>query len=123
MDNFVKKNLNIAADQITASPEDGGTGMFKINEFLAAQRCMWLSRAYRLQIDNWRYDLKFHSSGNNILLIRPCDVDANTHPILHGMVLDYQSFYSKFCAANGNYKRAYIFDNDCFKIGPAYNVI
>jgi hypothetical protein len=22
--------------------------------------------------------------------------------------------------ANGNYKRAYIFDNDCFKIGPAY---
>jgi hypothetical protein len=94
--------------------------MFNINDFLAAQRCMWLSRAHRLQIDNWRYDLKFHSPGNNILLIRPCDIDANIHLILRGMVLDYQAFYSKFCAANGNYKRAYIFDNDCFKIGPAY---
>jgi hypothetical protein len=90
IDNFVKKNLNIAAERITANPEDGGIGMFNIKEFLAAQRCMWLSRAHRFQIDNWCYDLKFYSPGNNILLIRPCDIDANIHPILHGMVLDYQ---------------------------------
>jgi hypothetical protein len=88
--------------------------------FLESQRCAWISRAYRIQNDNWRYDLKNLAPGNNLLCIRPCDVDENLHPILFDLVVDYTKFYGKFSEINGNYKQAYIFDNKSFKLGPDF---
>jgi hypothetical protein len=69
IDNFVKKNLNIASNRISKPTDEGGLGMFNLEEFLASQRCLWLARAHRMQIDNWRYDLKNMAPNNNILLI------------------------------------------------------
>jgi hypothetical protein len=120
LDNFVKKNLNIANNRVTTDVSLGGLGMFNISDFLASQRCMWISRAHRLQIDNWRYDLKEMSPNNNILQIRLCDVDRELHPILYEFVHDYSQFYGKFCGANSNYKEGYIFDNQSFMAGPDY---
>jgi hypothetical protein len=120
IDNFVKKNLNIAQDRLTSSVDSGGLGMFDIKTFLSAQRCTWISRAFRIQNDNWRYDLKKLAPGNNILCIRPCDIDVNTHPILYSLVADYTNFYGKYCELNGNFRSAYIFDNQSFKVGPTF---
>jgi hypothetical protein len=98
----------------------GGIGMFKIDEFLASQRCMWISRAHKLQNDNWRYDLRFLAPGNNILLLRESDIDKNLHLILYECVADYNLFYDKFCTVNSNFKKACIFGNQSFKLGPDY---
>jgi hypothetical protein len=43
LDNFVKKNLNIANNRVTTDVSQGGLGMFNISDFLASQRCMWIS--------------------------------------------------------------------------------
>jgi hypothetical protein len=120
IDNFVKKNLNISHDRVSSKIEHGGLGLFNIKMFLESQRCAWISRAYRIQNDNWRYDLKNLAPGNNLLCIRPCDVDENLHPILFDLVVDYTKFYGKFSEINGNYKQAYIFDNKSFKLGPDF---
>jgi hypothetical protein len=57
---------------------------------------------------------------NNILLIKPGDVDRNLHPLLYEFVIDYNKFYGKFCEINSNFKKAFIFDNQSFKLGPNY---
>jgi hypothetical protein len=117
---FVKKNLNIAQHRFADPVEDGGLGLFNLSEFLASQRCAWILRAHQLQIDNWRFDLKKMAPANNILLIRPCDIDAAEHPILFNIVKDFQEFYGKFCQPDGNFRNSFVFDNPIFKLGPDY---
>jgi hypothetical protein len=118
LDNFVKKNLNIASDRISQPTDSGGLGMLNISDFLASQRCMWIARAHNFPIDNWRFDLKCLAPSNNILLLRTGDVDKNCHPILYNLVEDYSDFYGKFTAVNSNYKSAFIFDNQSIKCTP-----
>ena len=44
--------------------------------------------------------------GGDISLIRTCDVDQVTNPILHNLVSSFEHFYSKFSKKDGNYKEA-----------------
>ena len=53
---------------------------------------------------------------NNIFLIRKRDVDPLLNTILYNLVSSYCDFYSAFSAVKGNYKTAYIFDNDSFRL-------
>jgi Reverse transcriptase (RNA-dependent DNA polymerase) len=118
INNFVKGGLNISSERMQSDPCTGGVGMFNIKTFLKAQMCCWVSRAYRYQIDNWRYDLKLNSPNNDISLIRPCDVDPEIHPILYKMLIAYRDFYYDFSKVNKNWSEAHIFDNDAFSSGP-----
>ena len=77
IDGFVKKNLPVAADRLYLPPELGGLGIFKLDTFLQAQHCSWVSRAAKLPIDNWRFDLRAAAPNRNILLIRPCDLNPS----------------------------------------------
>jgi hypothetical protein len=120
INNFVKGSMNIAREKICSTTASGGLGMLILSDFLAAHRCAWISRAHRLQIDNWRYDLKSCSPNYNIAQVRPCDVDSNLHPILYNLVCDFRDFYGNFSKVNGNYKAAYIFDNPAFCWGPDF---
>ena len=54
--------------------------------------------------------------GNNIFLLRKCDLDPALYPITHNIVASYSKFYGAFSAVNGNYKEAYIFDNNAFNL-------
>ena len=92
--------------------------MFEIKKFLQAQHCSWILRAAKLQIDNWRFDLRVAAPDNNILAIRPGDLDPDTNPILHNFAESYSIFYGEFSKINGNYKEAYIFSNPAFTRGP-----
>jgi hypothetical protein len=120
IDNFVKKSINIAHERITTTTNLGGLGMFNLTDFLASQRCMWISRAHRLPIDNWRYDLKRLAPGNNILLIKKSDIEKACHPILYDIVSDYCDFYDKFTKVNSNFKECFIFGNQSIKAAPDF---
>ena len=113
---FVKNNLPVSAERLYLKPEDGGLGIFNLKEFFCAQHCSWIRRAELLTIDNWRYDLAHAAPLNNIFLIRKRDVDPLLNPILYNLVSSYCDFYSAFSAVKGNYKTAYIFDNDSFRL-------
>jgi hypothetical protein len=75
INNFIRKNLKISDARIERSIELGGTGFFNIKKFLMAQQCTWINRAFKLHIDNWRYDLRNNSPAGNILNIRKGDID------------------------------------------------
>ena len=118
IDGFVKKNLPISAERMYLPANLGGIGLINLKIFLQAQHCSWIGRAVKLPIDNWRFDLRSAAPDSNILLIRPCDLNPDTNPILSNFVNSYVSFYGEFCRINGNYKEAYIFSNPAFTRGP-----
>jgi hypothetical protein len=89
-------------------------GFFKLDDFLAAQRCSWIFRAHKNPIDNWRYDLHALSPNNNVLLLRSSDIVRERNPVLFGLALAYEKFYSSFSAAGGNYRNSYLFENSIF---------
>ena len=78
------------------------------------QHCSWVLRALRLPIDNWCFDLRAAAPGGDISLIRTCDVDQVTTPILHNLVSSYEHFYGEFSKKDGNYKEVYLFCNTAF---------
>jgi hypothetical protein len=92
----------------------GGLGFFKLDEFLAAQRCMWIFRAKKFCIDNWRYDLHKAAPGTDPLLLKKCDLSKDDNPILYGIVADYENFYNCYSNFGFNYKKALIFQNTNF---------
>jgi hypothetical protein len=122
IDNFVRKNINIAGSRIQTPPEYGGLGMFNFKKFLGAQKCTWITRAFRSPIDNWQYDLKRAAPMHNLALIRPCDVSADMNPITANFVKHYKSFYGAYSACFNNFSQAYIFDNPAFCTDPENTV-
>ncbi len=118
MDRFVTKNVNISKDRRYLPTDKGGLGLFELNKFLDAQRCSWIQRARSLRIDNWRYDLQVLAPGNNITLIRPCDVDKTHHPILFNMAASYCSFVAEFTRINSNFRTVPFVDNPAIVRSP-----
>jgi hypothetical protein len=93
-------------------------GFFNLKKFLASQKCAWINRAFKLQVDNWRYDMKSSSPNMNILTVRKADFNKKTNPLLYDIAEAYESFYCDFSNCDGNYKTAYIYENDAFTLGP-----
>jgi hypothetical protein len=117
INNFIRKNLKISETCMYLPPckGGGGVGFFNIKSFLESQRCMWLLRAQKMRIDNWRADLYSLAPLNNPLLIRASDCDRNRHPILFDICTAYKKFYTAFCRNDSNYKKAFIFENPIFR--------
>jgi hypothetical protein len=118
MDSFVTKNLNISKERRYLPVDKGGLGLFDLTKFLDAQRCSWIQRARKLRIDNWRFDLTMLAPGNSVALVRPCDIDKATHPILFNLVNSYCSFVTEFTRINSNFRTVPFVDNPAFSRGP-----
>ncbi len=54
--NYVKGPLNIARKRLYLTPEDGGIGLFELNDFLDAQKCAWIKRSVSLD-QHWKVNL------------------------------------------------------------------
>ncbi len=67
IDDFTVGKLYVAKNRITIPLEYGGLGMFKLDDFLRAQQCMWILRAFKSQRDNWRTDLFRITFGNPLI--------------------------------------------------------
>jgi exonuclease III len=113
IDNFVKKNLKISRERMYLPVKFGGIGMFDLSKFLSAQKFTWVVRAFKLPIDNWRYDLHAHSPENNVLLIRESDIDASKFPILIDIVKSFREISTVL--EKKNLWESEIFENRNFK--------
>ena len=58
--------------------------------------CAWIARAAKLQIDNWRSDLRFSALAGNVLAVWPCNLDPDVNPILHNFSKSYENFYREY---------------------------
>ena len=71
IEDFVRGNLNISKKRMTMTCEEGGLGLFKISDFLDAQRCSWIKRAQNLN-DIWKRTIYASSYGNITNISDPC---------------------------------------------------
>jgi hypothetical protein len=123
IDNFAVKNLRVAANRLYLPAENGGLGLIRLETYLDAQRCMWISRANKKCIDNWRFDLKKLAPNGDISRIRTSDVDPVRYPILYNIVSSFSKLVTGHAKINGNYKLAYLFENGAFTWGENERLI
>jgi hypothetical protein len=57
-DNFALKGLRVAENRLCIPASLGGLGPMHLGTYLDAQRIVWIVRAAKKNIDNWRVDLK-----------------------------------------------------------------
>jgi hypothetical protein len=70
LDTFALKGLPVSADRRYLLPEQGGLGLFRIDEFMFSQKCSWIKRAVCNQNDNWRLTIKALAPGGRIESLR-----------------------------------------------------
>ena len=109
IEDFVRGNLNISKKRMTMTCEEGGLGLFKISDFLDAQRCSWIKRAQNLN-DIWKRTI-YASSYGNITNIRAEHINIHDSPILHGIVTSYEKFFTHHTKWNENFRRAFVYNN------------
>ena len=115
IENFVKGNLNIARKRLFMRTEEGGLGLFKLNEFLDALRCSWVKRAQSLD-DNWKRKLYAGCYGN-VLNLRSVHFPYNEGPIINGIVISYENFLLKNTQWKENFRHAFVFNNPALTLG------
>jgi hypothetical protein len=107
IDDFTVGRLNVAKNRITIPLEYGGLGMFKLDDFLRAQQCMWILRAFKSQRDNWRTDL-FRITFGNPLIANKLIVCNSRHPILYGLAESYELCRINHDTSDENYEKMFI---------------
>ncbi len=105
MDSFVLKGQAISKDRHYLPPEQGGTGLFRLTDFLIAQKCSWVKRAYVNQNDNWRLALIGASPEGNLVNLRACDIPAQTSIVLHEIAWAFEYFSGCYSLLSNNYKK------------------
>jgi hypothetical protein len=84
---------------------------------------MWISRANKKCIDNWRYNLKKLAPGGDISRIRISDVDPVRYPILCNILNSFSKLVTGHAKINGNYKLAYLYENGAFTWGETERLL
>jgi hypothetical protein len=110
IDDFTVGKLNVARNRITLPLESGGLGMFKLDDFLRSQQCMWILRAFKSQRDNWRTDL-FRQTFGNPLIANKNIICENRHPILSGLAEAFELCRINHDSSNENFEKMYILYN------------
>jgi Reverse transcriptase (RNA-dependent DNA polymerase) len=111
---YVSDRLKIASKRLFLKPECGGLGLFRVKDFLSAQKCSWIKRAAALD-ELWKIELAQIGEGN-IFGLRSNRLDPVPDPIFKTFVDSYEQFLTNFTKRD-NYKKSFIFDNPAFTLG------
>jgi hypothetical protein len=93
----------------------GGVGLFNIHDFLIAQKCLWVKRAFLCQNDNWRLSLEIAAPDSNIGILRSCDIDPNNNLILFELAAAFEFLTGCFSMLDNNFRKNPIFLNGAFQ--------
>ena len=64
LDEFAVGSMNFAKNRIYLAKEEGGLGLFNVENFLIGQQAVWVLRASLSTRDNWRHKLRVLCNGN-----------------------------------------------------------
>ena len=113
IENFVSGNLRIAKRRLYAKKGDGGLDLFELDDYLGAQCCSWVKRAYNLD-EIWKKELFLKSRGK-MFNLRQKDFDKRKNPILYNIAGYFEKFIYKFTVVKENFRKAFMYDNPCLK--------
>jgi hypothetical protein len=109
IEDYVTGNIQIAKKRLYLSPENGGLGLFEINDFIDSQKVSWVPRATSLD-EIWKIRL-FLAGEGNVFNIRSCLIDPLLNPVLHTIAKAYERFIAGFTKHNKNFWECPIFEN------------
>jgi hypothetical protein len=107
---YVKGNLNIAKKRLYLAPEHGGLGLFDKDDFLDSQKCSWIKRSVGLN-EPWKVIL-YVSNFGVVFNSKKRNINVDEYPICNQICASYEKFLNAFTAANENYPKIFIFEND-----------
>ena len=114
IETFIIGNLKLAKKRLYAKPEDGGLGLFQMNEFLEAQQCQWIKRAKNMD-EIWKQKLYVKCKGD-ISNAKSKYFDQTTEPTLYNIVKCYEKFSINFTKYKENFWLANLFENKALPI-------
>jgi hypothetical protein len=107
--NFVKGRMNIAKKRLFRAIEDGGLGLFDLENFLGTQQCTWIKRSISLN-EQWKVLLYSFNYGR-IYNAKANNICKEEYPVLENICRNYEKFQNVFTKHNENFKRSYIIEN------------
>jgi hypothetical protein len=90
IEDFVTGNIQIAKKRLYLSTDNGGLGLFEINDFLDSQKVSWITRASNLD-EIWKIRL-FVAGEGNVYNIRSCLINPFLNPILYNIAKAMRDF-------------------------------
>jgi hypothetical protein len=117
LDNFALGKLNFAKNRISLPREQGGLGLFDVENFLMAQQAGWVLKAEKSSRDNWRAKLR-HLCYNNVLCAGPDLISKSANPILHNLSVSFERIRIAHDSLHSNFTSSSIVNNKIFFQGP-----
>jgi hypothetical protein len=117
LDDFAISGMNYGKKRITLPREEGGLGLFNVEEFLTGMQANWILKAYTSSRDNWRYKLRALCYGN-VLCAGPELIKESAHPVLYGLASSYKKLRVRHDKTNSNFTQACVVNNPMFFRGP-----
>jgi hypothetical protein len=96
------------------SPEDGGLGLFVLDDFLDSQKCAWIKRSNGLD-ETWKIILYLFNYGN-VFNSKSINIDVREYPICHGICKSFERVQEHFTATHENFRHSFIFECKKFTI-------
>jgi hypothetical protein len=121
LDEFAVGTMNFAKNRIYLAKEEGGLGLFNVENFLIGQQAVWILRASLSTRDNWRHKLRSLCNGN-VLCAGPHLIKKSANPVLHGLATSFEKFRLKHDGTHSNFAQATVFNNPIFFRGPGNKV-
>jgi hypothetical protein len=113
LDEFAVGTMNFAKNRIYLAKEEGGLGLFNVENFLIGQQAVWILRASLSTRDNWRHKLRSLCNGN-VLCAGPHLIKKSANPVLHGLATSFEKFRLKHDGTHSNFAQATVFNNPIF---------
>ncbi len=102
--------MNFAVKRISLPCEQGGLGLFDLENFLTAQQAGWVLKAKKSSRDNWRAKLR-NLCYNNVLCAGPSLISKQANPILHSLSTSFERIRIAHDSLHSNFTEACIVNN------------
>jgi len=114
---FVSNGINISKKRLYLSTGEGGLGMFKLENFIAALQSIWIKRCIQSINDNWKFDLSRGTDGRILFLYQYPMLYDTLGTVLRYIVDSYNLFCYKYTTFDNNYLKMPIYLNTEFGYG------
>jgi hypothetical protein len=109
IERFACGKLSIARARIYKPVCMGGLGLFRVGDFLDAQRLAWVKRA---QIIDDRWKILFYSkSYGSVFNLRCGNYNSKSEPCINAIAISYERFLIQYTRTNENFWGSYMFEN------------
>jgi hypothetical protein len=119
IERFVCGKMSISKMRLYKPVCMGGLGLFRIPDFLDAQRISWVRRSHLID-DKWKIDLYSRSYGT-VFNIRKSNFNPTECPCLAAIANSYEKFLVNFTKSKENFWSSYIYGNEALTLNVRGN--